>query len=156
RVPRGREGAGPHHEAHAVAHPRAQRQRRHASGSVMDPADFRAALLAVAPAARDAWLDRVLGLDAPPADAPLPQGCVPYLPCGVDAPLEVVARAQTGAGDVFVDVGAGVGRAAAFVHRYTGAAAIGIELQAALVDAARGLPIAMVHGDAAEALPAAG
>src|SRR5580692_4551836 len=49
-----------------------------------DPAAFRAALLNVAPTARDAWVDRVLGLHDLPADGPdLPRGCVPYFPSSV-------------------------------------------------------------------------
>jgi SAM-dependent methyltransferase len=104
------------------------------------PAAFRAALTAVAPADRDAWLDRVLGLDAIPDDGPsLPSGCVPYLPCPVDALLRAVDLAAVEASDVFVDVGAGVGRAAALVHLLTGAAAVGVEVQPALVAAARAL-----------------
>ena len=118
---------------------------------------FRAALLAVPFDARDTWVDRVLGLDEPPDDGPeLPVGCVPYLPCGVEALIEIVDRAQIGPEDVFVDVGAGVGRAMALVHLLTGAAATGIEIQAPLVDAARALArtvsprISSLHGDAAE------
>ena len=41
------------------------------------------------------------------------------------------------ASDVFVDVGSGLGRAAALVHLMTGARAIGLEVQPALVAAAR-------------------
>ena len=94
---------------------------------------FRAALLDVPPAERDAWLDRLLGIDGLPDDDPaLPRGCVPYLPCAVDAVLRVVDLAALTAADVVVDVGAGVGRAAALLHLLTGAAIVGIELQPAL------------------------
>jgi hypothetical protein len=104
------------------------------------PAVFRAALTRVPPSERDAWLDRVLGLDSVPDDGPeLPQGCVPYLPCPVDALIRMVEQAGVQASDVFVDLGLGVGRAAALVHLLTGAAAIGIEIQPALVHAAREL-----------------
>lgn len=120
------------------------------------PAAFRAALLEVPPVDRDAWLDLVLALDEIPDDGPaLPRGCVPYLPCAVEALLRLVDAAEVGASDVFVDVGAGVGRAAAFVHLVTGAAAIGIEIQPALVDHSRRLEarlgevrVAPVEGDA--------
>lgn len=123
-----------------------------------DPAAFRAALLAVAPAARDAWVDRVLGLDEIPEDgAELPRGCVPYLPCSVQALLRVVEHAPLGARDVFVDVGSGVGRAAALVHLLTGAAAVGIEIQPRLVAASRAMvarlgisSVSYVEGDAVE------
>jgi SAM-dependent methyltransferase len=116
---------------------------------------FRAALLDVPDGERDAWLDRVLELGAPPDDGPdLPRGCVPYLPCEVAALIEIVDRAAIGPSDVFVDVGAGTGRALALVHLLTGSAAIGIEIQPALVEAARALAcrvssrIEVVHGDA--------
>ncbi len=106
---------------------------------------------------QDAWLDRVLGLDGVPEDDPsLPRGCVPYLPCAVDALLRMVDEAHIGASDVFVDIGSGVGRAAAAVQLLTGAAAIGLEIQPALVVASRelaarlkGIRFSPVEGDAA-------
>lgn len=121
------------------------------------PAVFREALLGVPPAERDAWVDRVLGLDAVPDDGPeLPRGCVPYLPCPVDALLRMVELAEVRASDVFIDVGAGVGRAAVLVHLLTGAETVGIEVQPALVRAARELQARLnasrfspVEGDAA-------
>jgi SAM-dependent methyltransferase len=101
---------------------------------------FRAALLDVPALDRDAWVDCVLGLDEIPADGPeLPRGCTPYLPCSVDALLRIVENAPVRASDVFVDIGAGVGRATAFVHLLTGATAIGIEIQPGLVRANREL-----------------
>lgn len=131
--------------------------RRRIAAGAHDRLAFRAALLAVPLDARDAWLDRVLGLGAPPDDGPeLPRGCVPYLPCRVDALIEVVDRAEIGPADVFVDLGSGVGRAMALVHLLSGAAAIGVEIQAELVHAARDVArvvsprIANVHGDAVE------
>ncbi|WNG58027.1 class I SAM-dependent methyltransferase [Archangium gephyra] len=121
------------------------------------PAVFRTALMSVPPAERDAWLDQVLGLDSFPDDGPeLPPGCVPYLPCPVDALLRTVECAEVQASDVFVDVGSGVGRAAALVHLLTGASAIGIEIQPELVHASRDLATRLnalrfspVQGDAA-------
>jgi hypothetical protein len=121
------------------------------------PAVFRAALTSVPPAERDGWLDLVLGLDTVPDDGPdLPQGCVPYWPCSVDALLRLVEHAGVQASDVFVDVGSGVGRAGALVHLLTGASAIGIEIQGALVLASRDLTTRLnvfrfssVEGDAA-------
>jgi SAM-dependent methyltransferase len=128
-----------------------------------DPAAFRAAVLRVAPAERDAWLDRVLGLRELPEDGPdLPRHCVPYIPCAVDALLRVVDRAEVGASDVFVDIGCGIGRAAAFVCLLTGARVLGIEVQSGLVRAARALAarlalpgISYLEGDAATLTAAA-
>jgi SAM-dependent methyltransferase len=140
-------------ECHARS---ASQARQRIESGAHDRRAFRAALLAVPSDVRDAWVDRVLDLGAPPADgSELPRGCVPYLPCGVDALIEIVDRAEVGPTDVFVDVGSGVGRAMALVHLLTGAAAIGIEIQSELVQAARDLArvvssrISNVHGDAA-------
>jgi SAM-dependent methyltransferase len=135
----------------------AQQIRQRMERGAHDRLAFRAALLAVPPGARDPWLDRVLGLGPPPDDGPeLPRGCVPYVPCGVDALIEIVDRAEVGPTDVFVDVGSGVGRAMALVNLLTGAAVVGIEIQSGLVQVARDVAravssrIANVHGDAVE------
>jgi SAM-dependent methyltransferase len=122
------------------------------------PAAFRAALTSVPPDDRDAWLDHLFELDAIPDDGPeLPRGCVPYMPCSVDKLLRMIEHADISGSDVFVDVGAGLGRAAALVHLLTGAAAIGLEIQPALVMASRELTtrlnvsrLELVQGDAAE------
>jgi SAM-dependent methyltransferase len=121
-----------------------------------DPSAFRAALARIAPNARDACVDRALGLGPIPDDGPeLPRGCVPYLPCPVDALLRLVEQARVQASDVFVDVGSGAGRAAALVHLMTGARVIGLEIQPALVAAARDMTarlrlpdVTFVQGDA--------
>src|SRR5277367_276254 len=60
-----------------------------------DPVAFRAALMGVPPDERDVWVDLVFGLAAVPEDGPdLPRGCVPYVPCSVDALLRVVDSAS--------------------------------------------------------------
>jgi len=138
-------------------------QRIHArlERGLHEPSHFRAALLAVPPLERDAWLDLVLGLDELPDDGPdLPEGCVPYLPCPVDDLMRIVDHAPVRASDVFVDIGSGIGRATAFVHLLTGASAIGVEVQSELVRAARTLAAGLlasrtpsITGDAAQ-LPA--
>ena len=106
---------------------------------------------------RDAWLDEVLGIEPPPPDVDLPQGAVPYLPCGVDEILVMVRQAPVMAGDTLVDIGAGLGRAAILAHLLSGARTLGVEIQAPLVARARGrcaelglAAVAFVHGDAAE------
>jgi SAM-dependent methyltransferase len=122
-----------------------------------DPSAFRAALAGVPAAERDAWVDLVLELDGVHDDGPeLPRDCVPYLPSSVEVLSRVVDEAAVGPGDVFVDVGAGPGRAAVLVHLLTGAAAIGLEIQPALVLAARELAsrlrlsrVPCIQGDAA-------
>ncbi len=123
-----------------------------------EPSAFRSALLEVPPTKRDAWLDLALGVGEVPDDGPeLPRGCVPYLPCSVDDLLRVVEHAPVRGDDVFVDIGSGVGRAAAFVHLLTGAPAIGLEIQPRLVMTARALAarlpasrIPSIEGDATQ------
>lgn len=124
----------------------------------MTPTDFRAALLEVPPLERDAWVDGVLGLDEVPDDGPqLPRGCVPYLPCPIEAVLKAVSIAQVHREDVFLDLGAGVGRVAAFVGLLTGASVVGLEVQPALAMRAlelskrfKTLRFSTVVGDVAE------
>src|SRR4051812_2464059 len=125
---------------------------------------FRAAIEAVPPLDRDAWLDVALGLGPLPADGPeLPPGGVPYLPCEIDALLRFVDAAVVAPTDVIVDIGSGAGRAAVALHLLSGAAVVGVEVQCALVAAARALAarfdlatVTFVEGDAAAPPPAAG
>ncbi|MFO0547846.1 MAG: hypothetical protein U0271_05635 [Polyangiaceae bacterium] len=126
-----------------------------------DPARFRASLLGVPPLDRDVWVDRVLGLDdAQFDDGPeLPRGCVPYMPSRVDVVLRAIDRASVSSTDVFVDVGSGVGRVVTLVYLLSGATVVGLEIQSALVRAARELAsrfrltrVAHAHGDAADLL----
>lgn len=132
--------------------------RRLLSSRRASPLAFRAALTNVAAADRDRWVDRVFGLGELPRDGlELPRGCVPYLPCSVDALLRMIELARVEAGDVFVDVGSGLGRATALTHFLTGAGAIGIEIQSALVRGSRDLAarlnaprVSVIEGDAAK------
>jgi SAM-dependent methyltransferase len=102
------------------------------------PAVVRAALDDVAADDRDAWLDLVCKLDEIPADDPrLPRGCVPYLPCPVATILDAMTQAALSADDVFVDVGAGMGRTVLMANLLTSATSVGLEIQPALVHAAR-------------------
>lgn len=123
------------------------------------PAAFRAALLEVPPLDRDAWVDVLFGLeDRSFDDGPaLPRGGVPYLACPVDTVLRAMDAAEVTPGDVVVDVGAGVGRAALLLHLLSGASVVGLEIQPALVQAAREVAavvpsaqVSFVEGDAAE------
>lgn len=100
------------------------------------------------------------GIDEiPPDDPDLPRGCVPYLPCPVTSVLDAVDQADVTSDDVFVDVGAGLGRAALLAHLKTGARCIGLEVQPALVRAAQGRADSMslsrmrfLQGDAADSV----
>lgn len=91
------------------------------------------ALLAVPPRDRDTWIDGLLGLPAFAPDRDLPRGCVPYLPCAVEAVVRSVIEVPITPKDLFVDLGAGLGRVAMLVHLLCGARAVGIEIQPHLV-----------------------
>jgi predicted RNA methylase len=142
----------------AVHRESAERVRLRLLKGDLPPPAFRAALHCVPASDRDVWLNVVLELQDFPTDGPeLPRGCVPYLPCPVDAVLRAIELAGVQASDVFVDIGAGAGRAAALVQLLTGAAAICLEVQASLVRATRDLAqrmnlarVTAVEGDAAE------
>ena len=115
-------------------------------------------LLAVPPADRDAWTDELLGLGEPPLDTPLPRGAVPYLPAGVNEILQLVREAPLHRTDTLVDLGAGLGRVVILAHLLSGARALGIEIQAPLVERARACcaelalsDVAFLHANAAEA-----
>jgi hypothetical protein len=136
----------------------AERIRALIVNAQLPPDAFRAALMSIRPSERDAWLDVVLGLeDFIAEDGPaLPRGGVPYLPCSVDVLLRMIGHAEVQAGDVFVDVGSGAGRAVALVHLLTGASTIGLEIQPDLVLASRALAtrvniprVSSIEGDAA-------
>lgn len=122
------------------------------------PSDFRAALADVPADERDAWLDLVFDIDDLPEDDPaLPRGCVPYLPCSVATVLDALREADVTGDDVFVDVGAGLGRVALLTHLVCGAGCIGLEIQPRLVKAARehaarlnAERVRYVEGDAAD------
>lgn len=131
------------------------------SAGTLTPAKFRAAIESVPHFGRDAWVDEIFGIQDVPTDGPeLPRGCVPYLPCPVDAILGAIDAAAIGAEDVFVDVGAGVGRVAALVHLLTGASVIALEIQPVLAATARELAARLglsnfqvVVGDVVELTP---
>jgi SAM-dependent methyltransferase len=109
---------------------------------------------------RDLWLDELLSLPELPVDLPgLPSGTVPYLPCELDVILRAVDEAPLAGSDVFVDLGAGLGRPALLAHLLSGARAIGVELQSHLCAEARhaasqlGLDVTFLVADAAEVAP---
>ena len=116
------------------------------------------ALMALPFDARDLWIDARLSVPGIPADLPnLPSGTVPYLPCEVDAIVRAIREAPVSAEDVFVDLGAGVGRPVLLAHLLTGASAIGVELQPHLIDHARrsaaGLDVSFIEADASMEIP---
>ena len=125
--------------------------RERIEGSVAGPSalgDFAEALRGVPAIDRDAWVNERLGLEPPPDDGPeLPGGCVPYLPCPAGSLLRLVETAAIDRSDLFVDIGAGVGRASVIVHLLTGARALGVEVQSQLVRMAQALTGRLQLGD---------
>lgn len=114
-------------------------------------------MLSLPPTERDAWVSRALELGEIPDDIPLPRGYVPYLPAPVEAILRAVDELPIGSEDVVVDVGSGVGRAAALIQSLSGARVICVELQPQLLAASRALfarlgseRVTHVLGDASE------
>jgi SAM-dependent methyltransferase len=107
---------------------------------------------------RDAWVDELLAIEPHMPDVPdLPRGSVPYLPCGVDEILAMVSAVPLTPSDDLVDLGAGLGRVAILGHLLSGARALGVEIQAPLVESARARSAALAldavsftHADAAE------
>ena len=123
------------------------------------PAAFAAVLDTIPVQDRDAWLDLLCESGEIPSDDELPRGCVPYLPCAVQSVLEALQLAAVTPDDVFIDVGAGAGRAAVLAHLKTGATCIGLEIQRGLVEAARARAdhlklsrVRFVAGDAADTI----
>jgi len=111
----------------------AQRARKDIASRALRGASLRERILSVPERDRDTWLDDVLGLQSFVEDLDLPPGGVPYLPCPLRLILSAVDQTDLGADDVFVDLGAGLGRVAMVAHLLTGASAIGIEAQGHLV-----------------------
>lgn len=139
---------------------RAQEVRESITQGTSDPGQFRKALLNVPALDRDVWIDAVFGLDDVPEDGPeLPKGCVPYLPCAVDALLRIADQLPMHPEDVFVDIGSGLGRAVVLMHLLTGASAVGIEVQSGHVQASREMAkrlrlskVTFVQGDVVECM----
>jgi predicted RNA methylase len=142
----------------ASNHQSAEAMQVRVRAGAVTPRAFSEALQAVSSPERDAWVDAVLGVDGVPEDGPaLPRDGSPYLPCSVEAIVQVVEHARVKPEDVFVDLGSGVGRVGALVHLLTGASAIGVEIQPHLVTTSRALlahlgleRVRVVEGDAAE------
>jgi hypothetical protein len=114
------------------------------------------------PAGRDAAIERLLGIDQPPAAlaSALPPGesRMPYMPSAIAPVVRAVLDVPITPDDVFVDLGAGLGKVAMAVNLLTGAQTRGVEMQPALVAAARaqatelGLHgVTFVEGDALDA-----
>ena len=92
-----------------------------------------------APDERDSALERLLGIEkrADTLGAPLGGDRMPYMPSAIAPVVRAVLDVPVTARDVFVDLGAGLGKAVMAVHLLTGARARGVEVQSTLVSEAR-------------------
>ena len=101
-------------------------------------AELLAWLQAHPPGDRDAAIERLLGIArAPTALGGAPgEDRMPYMPSAIGQIVRAVLDVPITEHDVFVDLGAGLGKAAMAVHLLTGAQARGVELQAVLVSEA--------------------
>ena len=80
----------------------------------------------------DALVQGLIRAEQTPAAGPRHDlDMIPYEPTPARVILELVDRVQLTANDVFYDLGAGLGHVAILVHLLTGAAALGVEIEAA-------------------------
>jgi len=94
-------------------------------------------LAAIAPAGREKALEQLLGIsECPNEPASLGDDLVGYSPSGVAPIVRAVFEAPVTREDIFIDLGAGLGKAAMVAHLLSGARARGVELQPGLVDQA--------------------
>lgn len=116
-------------------------------------------LAARPPADRDAAIERLLGIRAPPALAARPHAeMLGYVPSGIAPIVRAVLDVPITPDDVLVDLGAGLGKVAMAVHLLSGARTRGIELLPELVAEATAIAgrlgledVTFVSGDARDA-----
>jgi len=106
-------------------------------------------LTALPPHLRDGALERLLGISGLVDPTPPGRELVGYHPSGLAPVLTALLETRLGPEDVFVDLGAGLGKVTSLVRLLSGAQVRGIELQACLVERAPRLEgIELVLGDA--------
>jgi predicted RNA methylase len=86
---------------------------------------------------RDHYVEEVLGIAYPPLEEPaLGRELIPYVPSGYEEIIHAFDVTKLGEGARFLDVGSGAGKVALLAALLTGATAIGVECNSALVDLA--------------------
>jgi SAM-dependent methyltransferase len=106
-------------------------------------------LAALPPEARDAELERLLGIDDTTglSSCPGPE-LLGYHPSGVAPALCALLEASAGVDDLFIDLGSGLGKVAALSRLVCGARVRGIEVQQELIARAPRLDgVEFVHAD---------
>jgi hypothetical protein len=86
-----------------------------------------------APDERDAALERLLGVAQTATPRPRGEDRMPYMPSAIAPVVRTVLDVPVTRDDVFVDLGAGLGKVTMAVHLLTGARTRGVELQPELV-----------------------
>jgi len=95
-------------------------------------------LAACEPFRRDLQCEQLLGISVGPLDrAPLDDWNIAYVPSGVAPIVHAILDTSPRPDDVFVDLGAGLGKAVMLANLLTGVPARGIEIQSALAEHAR-------------------
>jgi hypothetical protein len=127
-------------------------------GSAVQGRDLLRWLASLPPSARDAAVERCLGIDRGPSSTPSPGDHLHgYHPSGVAPIVRMLLDVPVVADDVVVDLGAGLGKVVLLTRLLTGAAVRGIELQPELVGRARdaaarlGANASFILGDARDA-----
>jgi hypothetical protein len=103
----------------------------------VSPDELLAWVASLPPSERDVALEERLGISPQPPAAPPGPHAVGYHASGVAAVVRMLVEVPVVAGDVLVDLGAGLGKVVLLTRILTGAAARGVEVQPALVSAAR-------------------
>jgi SAM-dependent methyltransferase len=125
----------------------------------MGPSEMLTWLASLPPHARDAAAEDYLGIGGVPAPSSSSPGdhLVGYHASGVASVVRALVEVPVDAGDVVIDLGAGLGKVVFLAHLLTTATARGIEIQPALVKRARaaaaalGVHVGFTLGDARHA-----
>jgi SAM-dependent methyltransferase len=114
-------------------------------------------LASLPPDERDAAVEAHLGIDRGVVSSSPGEDLIGHHASGVDSIVRMTTEAPIAADDVFIDLGAGLGKVALLVRLLTGATVRGIEIQEKLVERAReaaarlALDVTFVHADARSA-----
>lgn len=110
-------------------------------------------LVTLPPGARDSELERLLGIaEASARSHPPGPELIGYHPSGLAPVMRAVIEAPLTEEDVFIDLGAGLGKVAALARILSGARVRGIEVQASLLSmAARVDGVELINADVREA-----